>query len=305
MERLGGLGVHTLEELQTFTSRVSPGRTPQAAPRRAPAALPRRLPVPRRARAGALRRHLARPAHPGARPTSPPPRRRSRMGEMVNLAASVTGIECATPLEAGVRELRLIAAHKPRYNRRSRHPGEGALAQAHRRAVAAAVPGPQGGRGRCRLPRPVRLAPHGGEVPRRAARGVPDPAVQRPARRSRRRGRRASSPRWAAASPPATAASTMDHYAALVATVRDNLLERADEVVDALTARMDRLAERRALRGGRRPPRPAVGVPAGRFADPAPRRPCPRAPSWSLLGERTTTGGRCTSYDTAGWPPPA
>ena len=47
---------------------------------------------------------------------------RSRMGEMVNLAASVTGIECATPLEAGVRELRLIAAHKPRYNRRSRHP---------------------------------------------------------------------------------------------------------------------------------------------------------------------------------------
>jgi DNA polymerase-3 subunit epsilon len=34
----------------------------------------------------------------------------------------VTGIECATPLEARVRELRLIAAHKPKYNRRSRHP---------------------------------------------------------------------------------------------------------------------------------------------------------------------------------------
>ena len=29
---------------------------------------------------------------------------------------------CATTLEAQVRELRLIAAHKPRYNRRSRHP---------------------------------------------------------------------------------------------------------------------------------------------------------------------------------------
>ena len=29
---------------------------------------------------------------------------------------------CATPLEAEVRELRLIAAHKPRYNRRSRFP---------------------------------------------------------------------------------------------------------------------------------------------------------------------------------------
>ncbi len=44
------------------------------------------------------------------------------MGEMVGLASSVTGIECATPLEAEVRELRLIAKHKPRYNRRSRFP---------------------------------------------------------------------------------------------------------------------------------------------------------------------------------------
>jgi DNA polymerase-3 subunit epsilon len=34
----------------------------------------------------------------------------------------VTGIECATPLEAEVRELRLIAEHKPKYNRRSRFP---------------------------------------------------------------------------------------------------------------------------------------------------------------------------------------
>ena len=47
---------------------------------------------------------------------------RTRMGEMVGLAASVTGIECATPLEAEVRELRLIAEHKPSYNRRSRFP---------------------------------------------------------------------------------------------------------------------------------------------------------------------------------------
>src|SRR3546814_6373208 len=44
------------------------------------------------------------------------------MGEMVRLAGVVTGIECATTLEAQVRELRLIAQHKPRYNRRSRFP---------------------------------------------------------------------------------------------------------------------------------------------------------------------------------------
>ena len=39
---------------------------PQAPPRRGAAALPRRLPVLRRRPPGPLRRHLARPAHPGA-----------------------------------------------------------------------------------------------------------------------------------------------------------------------------------------------------------------------------------------------
>ena len=121
MERLGGLGVHTLEELQTFSSRVSP------AVRR--------------------KRHLAEhlPHSPGVYLFRDESRRvlyvgtsrdlrarvrsyftssetRSRMGEMVGLASEVTGIECATPLEAEVRELRLIAEHKPRYNRRSRFP---------------------------------------------------------------------------------------------------------------------------------------------------------------------------------------
>jgi DNA polymerase III subunit epsilon len=47
---------------------------------------------------------------------------RRRMGEMVRIAESVSPIVCATTLEAEVRELRLIAQHKPRYNRRSRHP---------------------------------------------------------------------------------------------------------------------------------------------------------------------------------------
>jgi DNA polymerase III subunit epsilon len=121
MERLGGLGVHTLEELQTFSARVS------AAQRR--------------------KRHLAEglPHSPGVylftdeqsrvlyvgtsrdlrtrvRSYFTASETRSRMGEMVGLAAQVTGIECATTLEAQVRELRLIAEHKPRYNRRSRFP---------------------------------------------------------------------------------------------------------------------------------------------------------------------------------------
>lgn len=47
---------------------------------------------------------------------------RRRMTEMVAIATQVNAIECATPLEAEVRELRLIAERKPRYNRRSRYP---------------------------------------------------------------------------------------------------------------------------------------------------------------------------------------
>jgi DNA polymerase-3 subunit epsilon len=47
------------------------------------------------------------------------------MGEMVGLATSVRGIECSTALEAEVRELRLLAGHAPKYNRRSRFPHRG------------------------------------------------------------------------------------------------------------------------------------------------------------------------------------
>jgi DNA polymerase-3 subunit epsilon len=48
--------------------------------------------------------------------------RRARITEMVTLSQRVDHVECAHPLEAGVRELRLLAAHAPPYNRRSRFP---------------------------------------------------------------------------------------------------------------------------------------------------------------------------------------
>jgi DNA polymerase III subunit epsilon len=48
--------------------------------------------------------------------------KRGRMREMVRIALGVTPVVCATRLEAQVRELRLIAQHNPRYNRRSRMP---------------------------------------------------------------------------------------------------------------------------------------------------------------------------------------
>lgn len=47
---------------------------------------------------------------------------RPRMKEMVALATRVDHVECAHGLEAAVRELRLLAAHAPPYNRRSKFP---------------------------------------------------------------------------------------------------------------------------------------------------------------------------------------
>ena len=41
---------------------------------------------------------------------------------MIHMAERVEAVECAHSLEAEVRELRLIAAHKPPYNRRSKFP---------------------------------------------------------------------------------------------------------------------------------------------------------------------------------------
>jgi len=47
---------------------------------------------------------------------------RKRISEMIHIAERVDAVECAHSLEAEVRELRLIAAHKPPYNRRSKFP---------------------------------------------------------------------------------------------------------------------------------------------------------------------------------------
>jgi DNA polymerase-3 subunit epsilon len=48
--------------------------------------------------------------------------KRARISEMLAAAERVEAIECAHALEAEVRELRLIAAHAPPYNRRSKYP---------------------------------------------------------------------------------------------------------------------------------------------------------------------------------------
>ncbi|QIK76897.1 DEDD exonuclease domain-containing protein [Nocardioides piscis] len=121
MERLGGLGVHTLEELQTFTARVS---TAQRRKRHLAEGLPHAPGVYlfRDDRSRVLYVGTSKDLRTRVRTYFTASETRSRMGEMVGLAESVTAITCATPLEAEVRELRLIAEHKPKYNRRSRFP---------------------------------------------------------------------------------------------------------------------------------------------------------------------------------------
>ena len=121
IERVGNLGVHTLEELRSYSSRVS---TAQRRKRFLADAMPSAPGV------YVFKDHRGEPLYVG---TAKDLRRRTltyftasetrrRMTEMVGLAEAITPIVCATPLEASVRELRLIAEHKPRYNRRSRFP---------------------------------------------------------------------------------------------------------------------------------------------------------------------------------------
>ena len=121
MGRLGNLGVHTLEELQTFSSRVT---SAQRRKRHLAEQLPHAPGVYlfQDDRGRVLYVGTSRDLRTRVRTYFTASETRSRMGEMVGLAAEVVGIECATPLEAEVRELRLIAEHKPRYNRRSRFP---------------------------------------------------------------------------------------------------------------------------------------------------------------------------------------
>lgn len=121
MERLGGLGVHTLEELQTFSGKVS---TAQRRKRHLAEGLPHAPGVYlfQDADRRVLYVGTSRDLRTRVRSYFTASETRSRMGEMVNLAERVEAVTCSTTLEAQVREIRLIARHKPRYNRRSRFP---------------------------------------------------------------------------------------------------------------------------------------------------------------------------------------
>lgn len=121
IERVGNQGIHTHTDLRSCLSGVTAA---QRGKRVLAADLPNRPGVYLfRGSAGEVLyigtatdlRHRVGHYFTGADP-------RGRIKEMVALAVGVDHVECAHPLEAGVRELRLLTAHAPPYNRRSRFP---------------------------------------------------------------------------------------------------------------------------------------------------------------------------------------
>ena len=119
--RLGNLGVLSLEELSTFSAQVSPQ---QRRKRHLADALPH-LPgvyLFKDAQGRVLYVGKSRDLRSRVRTYFTASEMRTRMAEMVGIAERVDPVVCATELEAEVRELRLIAEHRPRYNRRSKFP---------------------------------------------------------------------------------------------------------------------------------------------------------------------------------------
>lgn len=128
LERLGNRGVATLQDLEEYTRHVSPQRR---AKREWAAKLPHSPGVywfyadfPATATAPARREVLyvgkSVDVQRRVRGYFTASETRGRMEEMVRVSSGVDHVECATALESEVRELRLIASHAPRYNRRSR-----------------------------------------------------------------------------------------------------------------------------------------------------------------------------------------
>lgn len=121
IERVGNQGVHSYTELRSYLPDVTPA---QRKNRHLAHDLPRnpgvylfRGPsgdVLYVGKATDLRRRVSQ-YFTGAD-------RRTRIKEMASLATAVDHVECVHELEAGVRELRLLAAHAPPYNRRSKFP---------------------------------------------------------------------------------------------------------------------------------------------------------------------------------------
>ena len=238
--RLGNLGVLTLEDLQTFSSRVS---VAQRRKRHLAEQLPHAPGVYlfRDERGRILYVGTSKDLRTRVRSYFTASETRSRMGEMVASAARVQGIECATSLEAEVRELRLIAEHKPPYNRRSRFPERVHWVKLTRE------PWP-------RLSLVRRVADDGADyVGPYSSRQTAERAVAAlheafPVRQcgGRMAARPSSSPcalaEMGRCLSPCDGSVSRADYHVVVDALRESLLRRPDPVVDSVSRRMDALA---------------------------------------------------------------
>ena len=120
-ERLGNQGVHSYTELIDYLPDVSPG---QRAKRGMAAGLPHAPGVYLFKGPGNEVLYVGTAVNLQRRVRNyfTGSESRGRMKEMILLAERVDHVQCAHGLEAGVRELRLLAAHAPPYNRRSKFP---------------------------------------------------------------------------------------------------------------------------------------------------------------------------------------
>ena len=241
MERLGNIGVQTLEDLAVFSAKVT---TAQRKKRHLAEDLPHAPGVYlfKDDKGRALYIGTSKDLRTRVRTYFTASETRSRMGEMVGLAATVQGIECATALEAGVRELRLIAEHKPPYNRRSRRPEKMHFVKLTQEPWPrlslvkqvldddADYLGPFGSR---KVAEKALQALHDTFPIRQCADRLPllprkTPCVLAELHRCL---------------SPCDQSVPSETYAALVSRVRESLLHRPDEVVETVTERLTGLAE--------------------------------------------------------------
>ena len=239
-ERLGNLGVTTLEDVHEYSARVSPA---QRRKRTLADDLPNGPGVYLFRDASGRVLYVGKSASVRARVRTyfTASETRTRMAEMVAAAERVDAIECAHALEAEVRELRLIAQHKPPYNRRSRFP--------ERTVFLRLTDEPFPRLSRVRQVRPdggVYLGPFGriagAEL---AADGLLEAVALR--RCGGRLSPRSTSPACALADlgkcgAPCDGRQSVEEYAAIVASAREAMTGDPAAVVAAARARIGRLA---------------------------------------------------------------
>ena len=230
---------------------------------------------------------------------------RSRITEMVALSQRVDAIPCAHDLEAAVRELRLIAEHKPRYNRRSRFPERALWVRLTEEPFPRLSVVRRVRPGTGRVPRPVPRPPRGRRRRRRGPRvaarcgsapaGCPSACSAAPARW----------PGWAGAARRAPARSRWTSTPPIAAVFR--------AAVDHDPSRPRGAAAAPGSTGW--PPRSATRTPrcsataspswSGRCAAGSGWSRWPPCPSWCSPGRTAPAAGTCPSSAAAGWWPRA